>query len=80
MIKHGDLVTTNTKRSGPQPAAHVVEREVNGIITTRCGATIRSEKYMVPTEDNRPCGKCGLHLAENPDRKRFVRDAYLHIG
>jgi hypothetical protein len=76
-MTYGSLVTTTTiRKSGPQPAAHIAVAEVNGDIQTRCGLSLKAGRHQPAPADRVPCGKCESHLAEAPDRKRFVRASY----
>jgi hypothetical protein len=76
MVYGSSVTTTTVRKSGPQPAAHIAVGGVNGNVQTRCGLTLKAGRHQPAPADREPCGKCASHLAEAPDRKRFVRASY----
>lgn len=57
-------------------ASHMVTDAVNGGVRTSCGMYLSEGKHHKAPDGVKPCNKCASHLAETPDRKRFVKDAY----
>lgn len=76
-MRYGDLVVTTGRQAR---AAHMVTDAINGGARTSCGLFLPSGKHRPAPENSAPCAKCASHLADAPDRKRFVRDAYARSG